>query len=104
MRKLIFKIEVTLDGFIGGPNGEMDWASGTVSTKEHWQDVTDMLSNVDTVLMSGVIYREFEKYWPPVATNPSSSEYDRNFSIWINDTPKVVFSKTLEKVDWKIHG
>lgn len=32
MRKLIFKIEVTLDGFIGGPNGEMDWGSASVST------------------------------------------------------------------------
>jgi dihydrofolate reductase len=99
MRKVIFKIELTLDGFIEGPKGEMDWVRANI-TEENWEHVFDMLSTVDTVLMSRVIYQGFKEYWPPVAANPSSPKYEKNFSNWLNATPKIVFSKTLEKVDW----
>lgn len=48
MRKLIFKIEVTLDGFIGGPNGEMDWDRTLSQQKNIGRTSWNMLSNVDT--------------------------------------------------------
>ena len=49
MRKVIFKVETSLDGFIAGPNGEMDWAFPHVRAKESWQHVGDILDQVDTV-------------------------------------------------------
>jgi dihydrofolate reductase len=101
MRKVIFKIELTLDGFIAGSKGEMDWAMPTtVGAEENWKDVFDMLSTVDTVLMSRVIYQGFKEYWPGAATNPSSSKFEKEFSHWLDHTPKVIFSGTLDKVDW----
>ena len=105
MRKVIFKIELSLDGFISGPNGEMDWGRPKAVAEENaaednWKDVFDMLSTVDTVLMSRVIYQGFKEYWPAAGTNPSSPKSEKEFSHWLNNTPKIVFSKTLDSVDW----
>jgi dihydrofolate reductase len=100
MRKVIFKIELTLDGFISGPKGEMDWVLANALTEENWKDVFDMLSTVDTVLMSRVIYHGFKEYWPAAGKNPKSSKYEREFSAWLDKAPKIVFSRTLDHVDW----
>jgi dihydrofolate reductase len=100
MRKVIFKIELTLDGFISGPKGEMDWAQANALTDENWEDVFDMLGTVDTVLMSRIIYRGFKEYWPEAGKRASSSKFEKEFSNWLNIAPKIVFSKTLDRVDW----
>ncbi len=102
MRNVIFKIELTIDNFISGPNGEMDWSMPTpTGLEERWQDVFDMLETVDTVLMSRVIYQGFKEYWPAAATNPSSNKFEKQFGRWLDDAPKIVFSRTLNSVDWK---
>lgn len=92
MRKVIFKIEVTLDGFIEGPKKEMDWAVPNI-TEENWEHVFGMLSTVDTVIMSGVMYRGFAQYWPAVAANPESPKPEKDFADWLNAAPKIVFSR-----------
>jgi dihydrofolate reductase len=80
--------------------GEMDWGMQNALTEENWQDVFEMLATVDTVLMSRVIYQGFKEYWPSAGTNPSSSKFEKEFSTWLNNAPKVVFSKTLDHVEW----
>jgi dihydrofolate reductase len=101
MRKVIFKIELTLDGFIAGPKGEMDWGMPTeIGEEENWNDVFDMLSTVDTVLMSRVIYEGFKEYWPAAGTSPTTSKFEKQFSKWLDNTPKIIFSRTLDKVEW----
>jgi dihydrofolate reductase len=100
VRKLIFKIEMTLDGFISGPKGEMDRGTATFGAEENWERVFDMLSTVDTVLMSRVIYQLFKEFWPAAGVSPTSTKSEKQFSHWLDKVPKVVFSKTLESVDW----
>lgn len=100
MRKLISHMQVTVDGFMAGPKGELDW-SGQYHDEAMWRDVWDLLSTVDTVLFGRVTYRLFEDYWPAVPANPSSTKDDLEFSRWIDKTPKIVASTTLEKVEWK---
>jgi dihydrofolate reductase len=100
MRRVIFKIEITLDGFIAGPKGDMDWGTAAFAAEENWRRVFDMLSTVDTVLMSRVIYQLFKGFWPAAGTNPTSSKSEKEFSRWLDHIPKIVFSKTLESVDW----
>jgi dihydrofolate reductase len=98
MRKVILSIQVTLDGFIEGPKGELDWM---VMDEELWEYVNDLLSTVDTTLFGRVAYQGFANYWPAAATNPLSPKNEIDFAHWIEKTPKIVFSKTLEKLEWK---
>jgi dihydrofolate reductase len=63
--------------------------------------VAELLGTVDTLLIGRVLYQGFVSYWPAVATNPSSPPGMAEFARWVEDAPKVVFSKTLEKAEWK---
>jgi dihydrofolate reductase len=67
MRKVTLSTQVTLDGFIEGPNGDLDWM---IMDEEMWKDVNDLLSAVDTTLFGRVAYQGFVNYWPAAATNP----------------------------------
>jgi dihydrofolate reductase len=98
MRKLIMQMELTLDGFYAGPKEEFDWFT---LDQEAWQRRVDQLSTIDTVLLGRKNYLGFGSYWPTVVNNPASTETDIKFSRWLDDIPKVVFSKTLEKAEWK---
>ncbi|SHF15260.1 Dihydrofolate reductase [Seinonella peptonophila] len=99
MRKIILLMHISLDGFVTGPNGEMDWI---IHTEEEQNYVTDLLNTVDTVLFGRVTYQLMESFWPAVPAHPvwSKSKYHSEHAVWIEKTEKIVFSKTLEKVDW----
>lgn len=88
MRKVILSIFVSFDGSFEGPNKELDW--------HVWDDEMEnymghFLNTVDTILLGGVAYQLLADYWP------SSTE---NLAPKLNNLPKIVFSKTLEKVEW----
>ena len=93
-------MQVTLDGFVAGPNGELDW-SAEYHDEAMWEDVFDLLSNVDAVLFGRVTYQLFEEYWPVVGKDPSATKRDVEFGEWIDETPKLVVSRTLTSVKWK---
>ncbi|WP_018759211.1 dihydrofolate reductase family protein [Paenibacillus terrigena] len=99
MRKIILLMHVSLDGFVTEPNGEIDWI---IHTEEEQNYVTDLLNTVDTVLFGRVTYQMMESFWPTVPVHPvwSKSKYHAEHAVWIEKTEKIVFSKTLEKVDW----
>jgi dihydrofolate reductase len=101
MRKVILSVQVSLDGFTAGPNGELDWLVEHVVSEEGWNSLNDLVSTVDTALLGRVNYQGFASYWPAMATNPSSTKNDIEFSRWLDTTPKLVFSRTLEQVEWK---
>jgi dihydrofolate reductase len=97
MRKVIFSIQVTLDGFIEGSNGDLAWM---IMDDELWAEVNELLQTVDTVLFGRVAYQGFAAYWPAAGTNPLSPPAEVAFARWIEKTPKVVFSTTLDQVAW----
>lgn len=97
MRKIILFMHTSLDGFTAGPNGEMDWIS---VDDEIFNDVLDLQNTADTALFGGVLYREMAGYWPGVAVNPSSTKSELEHASWLNHSPKLVFSRTLQKTDW----
>ncbi len=99
MRKVIVAMQVTLDGFIEGPNGELDWAMK--EDDETWQDHFDLMRSVDTLLLGRVMYPAYEKYWLAAPTNPSSTKNEIEYARIADKVQKIVFSKTLEKVEWK---
>lgn len=99
MRKVILFLHSSLDGFVEGPNGEMDigWVSYNEELEKHAREV---LSTVDTVLWGKGTYQMMKNYWTSVPSNPEASEYEIEHAKWIEETVKVVFSTTLEKADW----
>jgi dihydrofolate reductase len=94
MRKIIVANLASLDGFIAGPNGEIDWFN---VDKEFERYAVDFISTVDTMLYGRVTYQLMAGYWPTA----SATENDPRIIDAMNSFPKVVFSKTLNKVEWK---
>jgi dihydrofolate reductase len=100
MTKLIWLVDMSLDGFMSGPNGELDWA-GADMDDELWDDVNKLLGTVDTALFGRVTYQNFEQYWPAVPLAPGKPKNELDFSRWIEETPKFVASTTLTNLEWK---
>jgi dihydrofolate reductase len=99
MRKIIVTMWITLDGFIAGPNGEMDWI-GEIYDEAMGTYEDDLVSSADTLLLGRVTYQSFAGSWPHVPDNPNASEGEKVYARKLNAMRKLVFSKTLESVEW----
>ncbi len=67
MRNVLWSINVTLDGFVEGSNGDLEWMR---IDEELWAAVNERLRTVDTVLFGRVAYQGLAEYWPAAAKNP----------------------------------
>lgn len=95
MRKLIYSMGVSLDGFIAGPDGEIDWSAPDEELHRFHNQQT---RETGAHLCGRRLYEEMA-YWDTAEEKPSLPEHELEFArIW-KDTPKIVFSKTLEKVE-----
>jgi dihydrofolate reductase len=99
MRKIITTTWVTLDGFIAGPNGEMEWVGESYDDAMGTYE-NDLVSSADTLLLGRVTYESFAGSWPDVPDNPSVSEGEREYARKLNAMRKIVVSRTLEKAEW----
>src|SRR5689334_5828962 len=97
MRKVISFMHVSLDGFVSGPREEMNWI---IMDEEIFRDAIDLAAGVDTALYGRTTYQMMESYWPTVLRNPSSKGLELRHAEWVENINKIVFSKTLEKVEW----
>lgn len=91
MRKLKLQVQVSVDGFIAGPNGEMEW------TALGWDEelkkyVGEISKPVDCIILGRKLAQGFIPHW---ASHPEEEGADK-----FNSTKKVVFTKTLEKSEW----
>lgn len=98
MRSVILLMHVSLDGFVAGPNGEMDWIR---FDDEQIDDVAEITASADTALFGRVTYQMMAGYWPTAADDPAASKHDIDHARWVNPAPKLVFSRTLESVEWE---
>ena len=103
MRKLKLQMQMTIDGFVGGLNGELDWMEWS------WSDdikkyVDDLHVNVDTILLGRKMTDGFITHWTSVVDkrDESTQELKENyeFAKRMVDTPKVVFTKTMDSHNW----
>lgn len=95
MRKIIVSMNVTLDGFMAGTDGELDWHFPL------WNDemsvyFCDQLGKTDTILLGRVSYECMARYYPDKTFNGLELEY----ADMMNNHNKVVFSQTLEEASW----
>jgi dihydrofolate reductase len=95
MRKLFSFNMVTLDGYFAGPNDEIDWHNVDGEFNEFAIEQTSA-STVDMLLFGRVTYQLMASYW----STPDAIKNDPIVADMMNRTPKIVFSRTLEKAGW----
>jgi dihydrofolate reductase len=97
LRKLRLQVQMSIDGCIAGPNDEMDWMVGLLDD-ELLNYVYKITEPVDTILLGRKMTNVFISYWLNVMSKPDDPWYA--FSKKMIETPKVVFTKTLNKSKW----
>ena len=88
MGKLISQMMISVDGYVEGPNRELDWH---VWSEEMEQAAARLLASVDYILLGRVTYELFVGYWPTSKDSIAPA---------LNDLQKVIFSRTLRSVNW----
>lgn len=96
MRKVISFMHISLDGFVAGPNGEINWAK---VDQELFDYVGQRIKKGDTALYGRTTYQMMESYWPTAGDKPNATKHDIEHSKWYNNVHKVVLSKTLQGID-----
>jgi dihydrofolate reductase len=95
MRKLMLQVQTTVDGYMAGPHGEMDWTTGP------WTDdisayIDALTEPVDCIVLGRKLAEGFIPAWAAGPEGEEQSSID-----WMNSTPKVVISNTLTKSPWE---
>ena len=99
MRNVVLSMFITLDGFIAGPNGEFDAFD---PSEEELTFGNEFFRSVDGFLLGRVMYEGFVSYWDALdPTDGSLSPANREFAHIFRQKTRIVFSRTLEKVDDK---
>ena len=86
-------MHISLDGFVAGPNGEMNWIKVDEEIFDH---VGKRVSGGDTALYGRVTYQLMESYWPTAAGKPNASKHDIEHSKWYSKVHKVVLSRSMK--------
>ncbi len=96
MPNIISLMHISLDGFVAGPNGEMNWIKVDEELFDH---VGKRISQTDTGLYGRVTYQMMEDYWPAAGEKPNASKHDKEHSAWYNKAYKVVVSGTMKNAE-----
>lgn len=105
MRKLILCMMTSLDGLTARENRDLEWF---LADPEFEGDMIELLGSVDGMFFGRVAYEELKQFWPSAGTAdpkhaPGGSTSDANrieFARLMNSVPKLVISRTLERVEW----
>jgi dihydrofolate reductase len=102
-RTFIAALQVSLDGYLQGANGEVDWV-------DSWDDALGLVPGADTAVLGGGMYPGYEQLWGSVAADPRTgaamlgrevTEGEADYALWTQRTQHYVLSTTLEKVGWE---
>jgi dihydrofolate reductase len=96
MRKLKLQVQVSLDGFVAGPNNEMDWMTWNWDDKLN-EYVQELTKPIDCIILGRVLAEGFIPVWKERASEKDAD----SFTHKMVDTRKVVFSKTMNDNPWE---
>ena len=102
-RAIVAAFHTSLDGYMQGAEGEVDWVNA-------WNAARDLIADVDTCILGGGMYPGYERLWGSVAADPQTgtsmlgrppSDDEVEYARWAQTTPHYVVSTTLTKVNWE---
>lgn len=102
-RLFIAALQVSLDGYLQGANGEVDWV-------DSWDGALGLVPGADAAVLGGGTYPGYEALWGSIAADPRNgaamlgrevTEGEADYALWTQRTPHYVVSTTLEKVSWE---
>jgi len=97
MRKVIYAMSVSLDGFIEATDGDLRWSYPDEELHQHFNQQEQL---IDIHLYGRGLYENMASFWPTAGENPSAPQVESEYArIW-KDMPKIVFSTTLKQVSW----
>jgi dihydrofolate reductase len=97
MRKVIYSMLISLDGYVESPGGDIGWAA---PDEEVHVFINDMSRDIGGALYGRRLYENMSSYWPTADARQDAPALVVDFArIW-RAMPKYVFSATLDKVDW----
>jgi dihydrofolate reductase len=97
LRKVIYAMSVSLDGFIEAVDGDISWSFHDEELHRHFNEQEE---TIGVFLYGRRMYTGMAAFWPTADENPAAPEQEKEYArIW-RSKPKIVFSNTLERVEW----
>jgi dihydrofolate reductase len=102
-RSFIAALQISLDGYIQGADGEVDWV-------DSWNGALDLIPDADAAVLGGGMYPGYEQLWGSIAADPhggaamlgrAATEGEVGYARWTQRTPHYVLSTTLDEVSWE---
>ena len=101
MRSVVLLEHMSLDGYLCGPDDEMDW----ITADDEIFDFGDpIVASADTVIWGRKTYEMMAAYWPNAADSPDASRHDISHARWVNAASRLVYSTTLKSAPWGAGG
>jgi dihydrofolate reductase len=97
VRKIIASHWLSLDGYISGPGGALDWILGDGRLAQY---ETELIEKVDTTIFGRKTYEQLSAYWSAVPGNPQAMDWEKPYAGMINAAHHVVVSGSLKTADW----
>ena len=103
MRNVVLQMHTTLDGYADSKTGFIPLADRTYSDEleKALEETGAATGKVDTLLLGRGTYKQFETFWPKAARDPSTPKDWREQARFLDETPKVVFSRRLRTAKWQ---
>jgi dihydrofolate reductase len=97
MRRIIFSMSMSLDGYIEGPERQIDWHMVDEELHQHFNDT---LRRMGAFIDGRVTHELMASFWPTADQDPANAGTMAEFAAIWRETPKIVYSRTLERADW----
>jgi dihydrofolate reductase len=97
VRRVISMIHLSLDGFASGPNDELDWIAYDDELERY---AHSLHAQTDAVIWGRRTYEGMASYWLTIPGNPDSTPAEREHAQYLQDSTKIVVSRTLDRIDW----
>lgn len=97
MRKLVLFMHVSLDGFAADANNGLGWISYDGELQAY---ADELIATVGSPVYGRGTYELMAGYWPGVLNDPTEDERSRAHARWVDQVPKIVFSRTMDRADW----